>query len=80
MADLARKLRKEFKEPRIGIAYDDLGQETIEASFKDEVVKQLAIVCAIQYYQDWHKNQKRPWKGNIRESVKSWEARQKYGK
>lgn len=74
MADLARKLRKEFKEPRIGIAYDDLGQETIQASFKDEVTRQCAIVCAIRYYQDWHKNQKRPWNGDIKMSVKKWEV------
>ena len=80
MADLARKLRKEFKEPQIGISYDNLGQEVIQASFKDDVTRQLAIICAIQYYHDWHKTQKRPWKGDIKNNVKSWEARQKYGK
>ncbi len=80
MADLARKLRKEFKEPQIGITYDNLGQEVIQASFKDDVTRQLAIVCAIQYYQEWHKTQKRPWNGDIKNNVKTWEARQKYGK
>lgn len=73
LANLARYLRKTFKEPRIGIAHTDEGEELL-ASFKTQQTKKLAICAALLWAEKVSRDSRKKWGGDLKTSIQKWEG------